>query len=278
MVRRNSRVDGVAGVRGRRRNGLLAIPAKSREPYRLWFEFLKLALQDPTLTVDREYYSEWGEIQSATFDDWWEAHWEELFAVEIGVYQIKNIDKLYQPRQNEIIVRLPLYRDKRETLERVEEILTSHRAGHRLADMQQGKYRLDVGEEDGRQIHPSTRFLRDTDTVVVLLNYYKFWIGNIELAETDRENQTARDYYNWINSNRANSAAISDRSLITMPSGIADHVAYLDHLAGTHSGQSTLFDLDQNVVNRRPFRNNLRKAKLIAANVAQGIFPGRYSG
>jgi len=277
MVQRNSRVAGVAGVRGRRRSGLLAIPAKTREPYRLWFEFLKLALQDPTLNVDQEFYAEWGDIQTATFDDWWEANWEELFAVEIGVYQIKNVDKLYKRRLNEIIVRLPLYRDKRETLERVEEILTSHRAGHRLADMQQGRYRLDVGEEDGHAIHPSTRFLRDTDTVAVLLNYYRFWIGNLGLDETERENQTARDYYNWINSNRANPSNTTDPLLTTMPSGIADHVAYLDHLSGTKSGQSTLFDLDQNVVNRRPFRNNLKKAKSIAENVAQGIFPGRYS-
>ena len=57
------------------------LPQVNREPYRLWFEFLKLALQQPTIVVDRKYYAAWGNVANEDFANWWEKHWRELFVV-----------------------------------------------------------------------------------------------------------------------------------------------------------------------------------------------------
>ncbi len=44
---------------------------QGKEPYRLWFQFLKLALQSTEFKVKKAKYSEWGDIQSVGFDRWW---------------------------------------------------------------------------------------------------------------------------------------------------------------------------------------------------------------
>ena len=60
------------------------LPAQKVEPYRLWFEFLKLASKDPEIQIDKRFYQRWGSFD-ADFDDWWSAHWRDLFSVDIGV-------------------------------------------------------------------------------------------------------------------------------------------------------------------------------------------------
>ena len=60
------------------------LPAQKIEPYRLWFEFLKLASRDPEIQIDKRFYQRWGSVD-ADFDDWWSAHWRDLFSVDIGV-------------------------------------------------------------------------------------------------------------------------------------------------------------------------------------------------
>ena len=61
------------------------LPAQKVEPYRLWFEFLKLASKDPEIQIDKRFYQRWGSVDAADFDDWWSAHWRDLFSVDIGV-------------------------------------------------------------------------------------------------------------------------------------------------------------------------------------------------
>ena len=63
------------------------LPALQVEPYRLWFEFLKLAEQDVSLTVSRPIYKSWGEYRNTDFKSWWREHWRTLFATGIGVYE-----------------------------------------------------------------------------------------------------------------------------------------------------------------------------------------------
>ena len=52
------------------------------EPYRLWFEWLKLATHDEDVRVG-EKYSQWGAIWNQSFDDWFEPNWRELFGVSL---------------------------------------------------------------------------------------------------------------------------------------------------------------------------------------------------
>ena len=45
-----------------------------RQPYRIWFDYLKTCLNDESLSkkVDREYYKSWNlsEIKNSKFDKW----------------------------------------------------------------------------------------------------------------------------------------------------------------------------------------------------------------
>ena len=60
------------------------LPAHQIEPYRLWFEFLKLAKRDPSIKIKSSIYRSWGNIEEADFRIWWEDNWRKLFAVDIG--------------------------------------------------------------------------------------------------------------------------------------------------------------------------------------------------
>lgn len=44
------------------------LPAQQVEPYRLWFEFLKLESADNALIVDTDYYKAWGHYRDVPFD------------------------------------------------------------------------------------------------------------------------------------------------------------------------------------------------------------------
>ena len=66
-------------------DGRYVLPAKKIEPYRLWFEFLKAALRDPDIEVNKRLYKEWGDVDGQTFNTWWDTGaWRNLFAVDLG--------------------------------------------------------------------------------------------------------------------------------------------------------------------------------------------------
>lgn len=80
---------------------------KSRKQHiRLWFEFYKLALQDPDLAKNieqsRGFYSPWGDVNSISFDDWWKTH-RSLF----GVTQVEVVDRVKRD-ENTINLAIPL--------------------------------------------------------------------------------------------------------------------------------------------------------------------------
>jgi len=65
------------------RDGLW-IPHRKRV-YLYWFKYLQIAEQDPDRKVDWRKYRGWGgsnEVLGSKFDDWWDRHWKDLFAVE----------------------------------------------------------------------------------------------------------------------------------------------------------------------------------------------------
>ena len=241
MPTNQHRTRGINATRGRRRRGLLAIPAQNQEPYRIWFEFLKLALKDPELTVDKIFYEEWGNVENVEFEDWWEEHWENLFAVEIGVYQIKNYGKLNADRHNEIIVRLPLYRNIRETLGRVREILEDLDAGERLADMRQGKFRFNTGQEKEQSAInatlSNTHFLNLNRHLSELLGYYTFWVNNSDREGSEREKKTFIDYHHALEEKRRLGKRDRNGDPIHIPTGLSDYIQFLEYQERGQAGQ-----------------------------------------
>lgn len=75
-------------------DGEYVLPAIKVEPYRLWFEFLKLALKDPDIKVDKLIYKSWGDVETLTFEKWWSANWRNLLAVETGIRLMERDESL----------------------------------------------------------------------------------------------------------------------------------------------------------------------------------------
>lgn len=85
-----------------------ALPKGRREPYRLWFEYLKLARKLIPDQVNHDYYAEWGVEGETEFDKWFAQNWQSLFAIPANVVLIAN-DGDYQAARddaNSIIVRI----------------------------------------------------------------------------------------------------------------------------------------------------------------------------
>lgn len=49
----------------------LVSKANEKESYRLWFEFLKRAMNDSTVKLDKGKYTAWGDYAMLSFDSWW---------------------------------------------------------------------------------------------------------------------------------------------------------------------------------------------------------------
>lgn len=264
----------------------LKLPAQQVEPYRLWFEFLKLAIQDRSIKVKPKIYESWGNVENLTFEKWWSDHWRKLFAVDVGVYQVQLSDARavlhsIEEQGNGILIRIPLYQDPKRSLAQVEDILTANNASYRLRDMPRGQFHITVGEkDDGTQISPAQRFLRNQVNVRFLMNFYKFWVKHQDLKKTDRIEQTTLSYFAWADGwNRKIREKKWRRPSIYIPQSVIDYDAYLK-LRGNNRKR---VKLDERPVNmgdqtfaRRQVDRYITKALKIAANVGNGQFPGKY--
>ena len=69
------------------------LPKGKAEPYRLWFEFLKLALDMQPEKVNRKFYEPWGDVQNISFNDWFPDNWQRLFAVPASLTLVKSLSE-----------------------------------------------------------------------------------------------------------------------------------------------------------------------------------------
>lgn len=259
--------------RGDDRNDL---PAGRVEPYRLWFEFLRHAAMDPTLFINDAYYASWGDYRSLPFDKWWGQHWRTLFAVGVGVTEVAASDAHRLPA-NSLLLSIPLHQDPKRSLEQIKAILEDRGASARLADMAEGQFGFTMGAAaDGRNIHPSTRFLKNLSKVRLLMHVYRFWVQFPDLPDTARLDATARAYVKWASTwNKQIDAKKWNRGKIEVPPALSLYVAHLDAKGGRkrvsqHSG------LIADASNRRQVARYIAKARRLAANVARGEFPSVY--
>jgi hypothetical protein len=126
-------------------DGQYYLPARQIEPYRLWFEFLKLAHVDPDVTVDYDFYADWGQFWEMSFKEWWSGdRWRTLFAVDAGVRVLEGGHTIQSDSQA-IVVRLPLNKDQSETLKEVQKLLLERKAGVRFDQIEQGRFGLSEG-------------------------------------------------------------------------------------------------------------------------------------
>lgn len=251
------------------------LPALQVEPYRLWFEFLRLASTDTTLKISKSTYKSWGDYNTQEFKTWWGTHWRTLFATGIGVYEIT--EALPSSAEARLNVSLPLNQDAAQTITQVRQILRERGAGQKLKDIRQGQFELSVGTVNGRKVDPSTRFLRNLPKVRLLMHLYRFWLQFPDHDERRRLEETAKAYCRWAGDwNRKISDRRWNRSKIEIPAALSEYVKFLER----RGGRRRVSLMDENETDspnhRRQIARYIRKARRIAANVASGNFPGPY--
>ena len=78
-----------------------------RQPYRIWFDYLKTCLKDESLSkkVDRKFYKDWHltSVKTQKFDTWYKTH-EHLFTDTSTIMKISSGTK----SSNSILLEVPL--------------------------------------------------------------------------------------------------------------------------------------------------------------------------
>jgi hypothetical protein len=93
-----------------------------KQGFRLWFEFYKLALEDPDLASEveksRAFYEPWGDARAQAFDRWW-AEKRHLFG-ETAVRQVNRIGDEPDSVYLAVPLQQPLIRSMRQVKKIVE--------------------------------------------------------------------------------------------------------------------------------------------------------------
>jgi hypothetical protein len=247
------------------------LPAHRVEPYRLWFEFLKLALRDPDISVDQSFYADWGDVSGSDFSPWWSAHWRKLFAIDISVWELEPHETASVAGHDGIVVRLPLGQDPSKTLRDVRQLLEQHGAGTQLATIPKGRFALSDGAE--------TRFLKIMPQVRIMLRMYGIWLDHADYGRKKRVELSARAFRDWAqgwNDQIRERGWNRDRTYLPMCFNI--YVDFLDEKAA--DGGRRVAGRSAAVRDAEDPRNQvvryIRKARRIAENVGRGEFPGKY--
>lgn len=234
------------------------LPAGQVEPYRLWFEFLKLAHVDPEVDVDYEYYEDWGPFWEMSFNDWWASErWRRLFAVDVELRVLERGSQV-EFDADAIVVRIPLRKDARYTLKDLSQLLEQHDAGAKFDNAGSGKYALSEGYERA--------FLKYLDRANMMLRLYRIWLEHAHLDKRGRVGQTAVEFYNWAKARDERIRARGYRYTRPMfPSAVRFFAEEV--ISGKNTSASD---------NRRQFMRYLKKARNLATNAGYGVFPGKY--
>lgn len=88
---------------------------------RMWFEFYKMALKDPEMSVNisktQDFYKPWGDVTDKRFDPWWKEH-RSLF----GQSHVAEIDKAHN-HPNTLNVAIPLNQPVSKTIKQIKELV-----------------------------------------------------------------------------------------------------------------------------------------------------------
>jgi hypothetical protein len=250
-------------------DGVYVLPARKVEPYRLWFEYLKLAYQDPDIKVDKRIYKSWGDIENLKFDDWWSDHWRDLFAVETGI-RVMERDETIGNSNSAISIRVPLSLDANTAIQELRELLYENGIGNREAPRVKGKFALTEGSVQG--------FEKRMNTARCMLRLYGYWLKHERADKAKRIERAALDYLDW--GQAWDEKIVSkgwNRPRPYLPFCFKTYGEYVRQKKTGNRVKGGAAAFDGNAEDaRRMIARYIRKARKIAENVAAGEFPGKY--
>lgn len=239
-------------------DGIYYLPARKIEPYRLWFEFLKCAHQDPEVEVDFDHYAEWGDFVDKSFSDWWSGEtWRCLFAVDASVRVLNEMDSIPVDPHG-FVIRVPISKDRREVLKDIEQLLDQYAVGVKLQDAPRGKFALTEGFEKA--------FLKYLNRYNMYLRFYKYWLQHPELDSRARLENTACLHYDWAKS----------RDDMIRSKGYKYPRPFLPFAIQEYAEAIRDGQRGSAVDHRRQCVRYLDKARNLARNAGMGVFPGKF--
>jgi hypothetical protein len=272
-------------------DGRFLLPARKVEPYRLWFEFLKLALRDPDIDVDRSIYADWGDVEDASFNEWWAGPtWRKLFAADTFASSVRVIEDRdgIASADDVLLVRIPLNRDPDESIRDIRDLLDEY--GAKAIPATPPKFALSSpGNLQQGLLKPQT-----LASIRLMLRLYKAWLDHSASGNTRRNQNAAIDVYRWAKAwNDKVEQSGWKREKTYLPKHFeayaVQHIRAQEHrnLIGaavlSREQQSQISEADDDDAEavavgsgRRQVKRWIDKARRLAANVARGEFPGSY--
>lgn len=215
----------------------------NRQPYRLWYEFLKTALKY-NLPVDREFYRAWhlNEIKSAKhdkgFDKWYKTH-KNLFYEHDTSIKLVSGGKKAEP--NTILVQIPTNYNVRRVQSDIGEIVSKH--------LSQSNAKFKITSNRPLQIAPFD-YMRWSWQYRQMPQFDKSVKGGLakihEQISLKQTNRTRR-----LKKKRRVTKRSVKATIQTAPESVHAEAVMIS--------------------------KNIRKADRILSNVCKGIFPGDYS-
>jgi hypothetical protein len=214
-----------------------------REAYRLWFEYLRVALRSSNQKVrevlkrSAPYYAPWGDISNVKFDQWWKdkAH---LFEEEYAVRRLGHGEK--PTDRSNLLLEIPLSQPRTKVIKQIRELVREASSLQKKSRTRKNRptsqYRLTRGAE------PRLLALREMLTVYRAVYLKNRGLRGVKLLEKVHE------YY----LGRKNKY----RAKVPQPL-IPDKY-------------------DDRTVALRNMRRYITKAERVMLNVANGEFPGTY--
>jgi hypothetical protein len=257
----------------------------TREAYRLWFSFLRMALEDPDLQpeFDAKFYAPWGNIKSVkNFDDWWATHWR-LFAFESDTKVVRDASAWRKESRDssKIVISIPRDQTLAETKRQLEMLLKAERS-HSASRNRQKAVAAQFAISTPNLKYASLRLLE---------RIYGLWLKNNRNTEA-----TAKAYFAWakarneqirkhntkVSDTRAQRRVLklgaeSERAIGLQPSVKKmrwERAIYKMQVTETGWGSKSDERYDQR---RYVIWRYIRKARQIAKNTARGKFPGDYT-
>ncbi len=241
------------------------LPKGKVEPYRLWFEFLKVALRYPNVQVDSVLYRDWHVRPETDFDGWWSEHWRQLFATKAETAVVESVDDFQvavgDPRF--AVVRVSLFGTKKQRMKDIEEALSTKRVPSGVSRTSPTKAAFVISAKRSMN-------LRTLRGMLKFLQLYE--IKNWDLEEASLA------YLKWASGwNEKVRLKKWKRPLVYIPPFLGTFVAQLEKRRAVRKagpkGEKYSGSYDRL---RGQARRFVRRGEKILRNVAAGRFPGSF--
>jgi len=239
------------------------LPKGKMEPYRLWFEFLKLAMEIQPEKVNKKVYEPWGDVTKEKFNDWFPKNWQKLFALPASLTVIESVNeaKGYFEDEKSVIIRIDKTGPVKRQIEDFKKILKLHR------DTKPRSLPLRPAYEITSKRSMNNAHLRAMLRILAFNHKHK---GKIDEA--------TKAYYGWAsNWNKQIEDKKWRREKIFIPAVLKvfeREIKSYEKLIEESSLRVKKGDAYYNA--RRDTNRFYRKAQKILDNVSRGVFPGAF--